>query len=298
VDGGGIGPGGPSPAGGGGPVRGGGAPPWRVDAGLARELAELVGWDPGDGPGALVAALAARVPAGTTAKLAAVAAGQVPPGADPEAIARQIVTDRVEGRPTPAWSCWALCTVLAALVDTMGGGGARVVALRRIDGRAPEVDLHSVVLVPHAGATLLCDPYFAAVVGGPGTPQRERAHLGVWAQRTDEADGRWTYEVGHGRWRHRLRYRVLGPALDRGDVRACCAISVVHSGVPPTPFAGLWRDDLAVDAHTHSGGGCAVREWRRAGPDAVWEGEVTLTEHPDWAAATADLATRTGIAVR
>jgi hypothetical protein len=263
---------------------------WEMDVGLARALGEVIGWTPGDGPAALVSALAASVPAGTTAKLEAVAAGRVPPGAEPAAVARRIVDDRLAGRPSPAWSCWPLTTVAAALVETAGLGPAPVAALRRIDDRAPAVDLHSVLLV----GDVLCDPYFAAVVRGWG----EAEHVGVWARRAEEGDGRWTYEAGNGRWSAPLRYRVLAPACDPDDVHALCAVSAAFSGAPPTPFAALWRPEVAVDAHTHATGGCAVREWRRAGPDAVWEGEATLTEHADWAAAAADMAERTGVPVR
>jgi hypothetical protein len=52
--------------------------PWLIDRGVARDLAALVGWVPGTGATALVGALAEKVPSGTLAKRAAVAAGEVP----------------------------------------------------------------------------------------------------------------------------------------------------------------------------------------------------------------------------
>lgn len=267
--------------------------PWRIDAGVGRDLAALIGWDAGTGPVALLGAMAEQVPAGTTAKLAAIAAADVPPGADPETIARRILRDRAAGTPTPAWSCWALSTVMAALLGAEGRP-AVVVALRRIDPAAPIVDLHSVVLTEGNDGPLACDPYFASVLPGPRSAEREGVHRGLWAGRVDEADGRWTYEVGSGRWSGRLRYRSLAPIVDRGDVSALCAVSVTHTGVPPGPCASVWRDGVATDAFVHRTGGAAVREWRRSGPDAVGEGETTVTEHPGWSRAAADMGRRIG----
>lgn len=268
--------------------------PWCIDAGVARDLAELVGWTAGEGPVALVGALADHIPVGTTAKLEAVATGDVPAGADPEAIARRILDDRVAGRPGPSWSCWAMSSVMAALSQTMAEVQAHVAAIRRIDERSLPVDLHSVVVVDGS----ICDPYFCAVVPGPGDLEIEGVHRGVWAQRSDEPDGRWSFEVGNCRWSARLRYRLLAPVTDRGDVAAFCALSVTHTGVPPGPFASVWRAEVAVDAFVHEAGGAAVREWRRAGPDTVWEGIERRTEHPSWDLAVEDLSARTGLAIR
>lgn len=270
------------------------ASPWPIDPGAARDLAEVIGWDPGTGPSSLLGALADHIPAGTTAKLEAVAHGELPPGADPEAVARRILDDRTRGRPTPAWSCWALSTVMAALLAA-GEIPCDVVALRRIDGRSPLVDVHSLVLVG-GPEPMACDPYFASVLPGPGERDREGLHRGVWARRTDEPAGRWTYEVGRRRWSSPLCYRTLAPVLDRGDVAALCAVSVTHTGVPPGPCASLWRADVATDAFVHRDGGAAVREWRGEGPDAM-EGVTQVTEHADWDAAAADLGDRTGIAI-
>ena len=268
--------------------------PWRIDPGPARDLADLVGWDPTGGGRELLGALADQVPAGTTAKLEAVAAGAVPPGADPGAVAARILGDRGAARPSPSWSCWALSTVMAALLD-LGGRPAEVAALRRVDDRAPAVDLHSVVLTVDDDGPVVCDPYFATAMPGPGEEGREGVHRGARAVRGDEADGRWTYEVLRGWWTGPLRYRVLAPTCDRGDVAALCAVSVTHTGVPPGPCASFWRSPVAVDAFVHRDGGAAVREWRRDGAQGA--GEAVLTEHPDWPAAAADLGRRVGVAV-
>lgn len=267
--------------------------PWLIDRGVARDLAALVGWAPGTGATALVGALAEQVPSGTLAKRAAVAAGEVPPGADPEAIARRIIDDRSSGRPTPSWSCWALSTVMAALVATLDRVPVRVAATRRIDDGSPPVDLHSVVVVD----ATICDPFFASVVPGPGVDQHVGVHRGKWSRRTDEPDGRWSLEVGDGRGSRHLAYRLVAPTLDGDDVRALCAVSATHSGAPTGPTAALWRADRATDVWAHAAGGAEVREWRRDAPDAVWEGTETRRSHPTWEAASADFAVRTGISV-
>ncbi|HEX7132414.1 MAG TPA: hypothetical protein VF228_07555 [Iamia sp.] len=263
---------------------------WRIDPGVARDLADVVGWDPGDGPVALTRALAARVPAGSTAKLAAVAAGEVPPGADAEAVARRIVADRAAGRPEPSWACWPRSTVMAALLVTLAGAPATVVALRRIDASAPPVDLHSLVVVDG----LLCDTYFASVVAGPGAEEVERTVGGVWCRRIDEPDGRWRLFVGNGRWGQTLDYRMLAPVVDPGDVAAFCAVSTAHTGLPTRPTAFVWRAADLVETITHADGTTATRSWTWDPADPR-QGVVDQAEHPDWPAATDDFKARTGI---
>jgi hypothetical protein len=264
---------------------------WRIDPGVARALADLVGWEPDDGPVALTSALGARVPTGSTAKLAAVAAGETPPGADPEAVARRIVDDRTAGRPEVAWSCWGVSTVMAALVETLAERPATVAAIRATEADWVPVDVHSLVVVDG----LLCDPYFASVVAGPGSDEVERTLGGVWSSRTDEPDGRWAFTAGNGRWSRTLGYRVLAPVLDRDDVATFCTISIAYSGAPPLPFGFVWRDDDLVEALTHhDGAGAATRMWTWD-PADIWTGTIDQAEHPDWAAATEDFATRTGI---
>lgn len=264
---------------------------WRIDPGVAADLADLIGWQPDDGPVALTSAVVGGIPTGSTAKLEALAEGRTPPGADPEAVARRILADRAAGRPEVTWSCWPASTVMAALLDTLHDRPASVTAIRRIDELAPPVDVHSVVVTDG----LLCDPYFGSVVAGPGSEEVERAHNGVWSRRGDEDDGRWTFDVGNGRWDRHLEYRLLAPVLDRGDVAAFCVVSATHTGAPTRPFARIWRDGAGVEAFTHGEGGAAVRTWTWAGVDRIWEGTVDQAEHPDWPAATADFAGRTGV---
>jgi hypothetical protein len=265
---------------------------WRIDPGVARALADVVGWDAGAGPVALTRALGAAVPSGSTAKLRAVAADEVPPGADPEAVARRILADRETGRPELAWACWPMSTMMAALLATLADAAPAVAAIRRIDATAPPVDLHSLVAVDG----LLCDPYFASVVAGPGAEERERWVGGVWSRREDEPDGRWTLEVGNGRWSegNTLVYRDLGPALDRGDVEAFCRISARFSGAPPRPMGFVWRAADLVDAVMHHDGTTSTRTWTWD-PACPWDGTLDQADHPDWPAAAEDFTRRTGI---
>ncbi len=268
--------------------------PWRIDPGLGRDLAGLIGWPLGSGPVALLGAMADRVPAGTTAKLDALAAGEMPPGADPGPIARRVLSDSELGAPTPAWSCWALSTLLAALLEA-GGHPASVIALRRIDDRAPAVDIHSIVLTDaDVAGTVLLDPYFAAVLPGPGAAVGEGVHRGVRAIRIDEPDGRWSYRVDRRGGSGGPGYRALAADLDRGDVAAFCAISVTHTGVPPGPCSSLWRAEVATDAYVHRDGGAAVREWRTEEGHPAGDGHSVLTEHSGWAEAAGDMGRRVG----
>ena len=132
---------------------------------------------------------------------------------------------------------------------------------------------------------LLCDPYFASVVAGPAAEERERIVGVSWSRRTDEPDGRWTLEVGNGRFGRTLLYRVLAPVVDPDDVAALCAISVTHTGAPPRPLAFVYRRPKRVEAFTHGDGTTATRTWTWNGPDDIWAGDLDQAEHPDWAAA-------------
>lgn len=275
------------------------ASPWRIDPGLARDGAALLGWDPAAGPEALVSAMGRRLAAGSVAKLAAMAADDVPPGWDPTAVLRSLLDDARVERGSPSWSCWVFCTVYAALVETTGVARARVAATRRIDERAPLVDFHSSVLLDDgAGATTLCDPYFYVTLGGPGTDEVEAMGDTVWALRTDEADGRWSYRVHHARWGTPLRYRSLGTDLDRGDVHAFCAVSVRFTGVVARPSACLLTDDGMVDARGNEDGTATVRHVIAEHPGQSWSATLHREVLPDWPAALARLHARTGIPLR
>lgn len=271
--------------------------PWTIDAGVARDLAEALGWRADDGVAALAQRFPERIPVGSTAKVAAVVAGEAPPGEAPDGLARRILEHQLAvaagpegGAPSPSWSCWVLGTVFAALVERSGLGPADVAALRRIDDRSPVVDLHAAVRVPgEGGATWICDPYFGVAVelpAGPGASAAAEGELAEVGATRGDATG-WTFQVRIRRWDAPLRYRLLGPALDAGDVRALAVVSVTHSGVPTRPYARLHVDGAVVDASEAEDGTGRLAAWSRgAGPE-----ELLL---PTWAAANDRFALRTG----
>ncbi|MGN6694703.1 MAG: hypothetical protein ACTHN0_11050 [Aquihabitans sp.] len=277
--------------------------PWRIDAGLARSLADAIGWDPGGGVAALAALMPVFVPMGSTAKLAAIAAGEVPPGEDPGALARRML-EHVEARAgspgggaaSPTWSCWAASTVMAALVDAAGLGPVHVASTRRIDAGAPVVDFHAAVQATGEGGTWICDPYFGAAVLLPldaGATATVTGPLGT-ASAVRAVDGGWTLDLGWELWDIVVRFRLFGPALDPGDVRAMAAVSVTLSGVPLRPYARVHRmggDAVAIaDASENADGTGRVATWTRAAGRSV---DVVAS----WADAVEAFADRTGVRV-
>lgn len=278
--------------------------PWMIDAGLARSLSEAIGWRPEDGVGALAALMPAAAPMGSTAKLAAIAAGDVPPGEEPEPLARRML-DHVEARsagtaagtlggaPSPTWSCWVASTVMAALVDAAGLWPVRVASTRRSDAGAPVVDFHAAVQVSgDDGGTWICDPYFGAALVLPAAPGATASVTGplgtASAVRSD--DGGWVFDLGWEVWDVVLRFRLFGPALDPGDVRAMAAVSVTLSGVPLRPYARLHLGDAIVDASESAEGTGVLHAWTR---------EAGRTEQVvgSWAEAVEAFAERTGVRV-
>lgn len=275
---------------------------WRIDRGLATALGDVIGWSPGDGAGALVVALTGRLPVGSTAKLEAVAAGEVPPGADAVALAARVVADAEAGVAGPSWSCWVMSTLHAALLETSGVARAEVVATRRIDRRAPPVDVHSAVVADDGTATWICDPYFGLVLPGPGSDEVEVIERGLWGLRSDgpgpAGTSRWSYRVAGRRWPEQLRYRVLAPSLDPGDVRGFCLVSVTHSGVPPRPNARVRDLEGSVEAWTNDDGTATVRRWRWGGADGLWAPDAERHDLPSWVAATEVFTDLSGVPVR
>lgn len=273
--------------------------PWKIDAGLARDLAAAIGWRPDDGVAALAAAMPAAVPMGSTAKLAAIAAGDVPPGADPGLLAerlldhRRAIADRpAGGAPSPTWSCWVACTVMAALVDGAGLGPVRVAATRRCDAGAPQVDFHAAVVVPDGECDWICDPYFGVAVAVPLAGDAQAASVSPLGTASVErsSEGGWSLSVELDVWDLVLRFRRFGPALDRDDVQAMAAISVTHSGVPLRPYARLHVGDGIIDASEAADATAVVH---------VWTPSAGRLEFPmaSWAEAVARFAERTGTRV-
>lgn len=281
------------------------ARPWAIDPGLARELAAAIGWSGDDGIGALARRIPQVLPCGSTAKLAAVAAGSVPPGADVDELAAEVVAllDEVRSAPpggarAPSWSCWVTATVMAALVEAAGVGPVRVAALRRFGEGTADVDLHAGVFVGEGDDGWLCDPYFGTAIAAPTRSVPETAaDADLWSLRAGLGDDeRPVLDLWSARSEQVLHYRLFAPVLDRGDVHAICAVSTTHSGVPLRPYARLNRPDGLVEAREPEGGGGRVDRWTASG-----RGDAPATragtDHPTWAHAVDDFAARTGIRI-
>lgn len=273
--------------------------PWAIDPVLARDLSAAIGWRPDDGAAALAALLPSFAPMGSTAKLAAIAAGGVPPGADPGPLARQFLdvgaaraAAPAGGAASPSWSCWVASTVMAALVDAAELGPVQVVATRRSDDGAPMVDFHAAVTVADGDAEWICDPYFGAgirLAHDSGAAVVDTGPLGT-ASAERSVDGGWVLDLGWEVWDIVLRFRRFGPALDAGDVQAMAAISATHSGVPLRPYARLHLGDAIVDASESAAGAGVLHAWTRADGRS----EQVVASWPD---AVEVLADRTGVRI-
>ncbi|MBX3286840.1 MAG: hypothetical protein KF703_15940 [Actinobacteria bacterium] len=278
--------------------------PWRIDAGLAGDLAAALWWDPEDGAEALAAQLPALVPAGSTAKLATVARGEVPPGADVDELAvallrHQHALESATDEPVrmPSYSCWVFTTVMAALLDWAEIGPVQVAAVRRVDDRAPVVDFHAAVVVGDGPSPLVCDPYFGTAVELPADvgPTNVARNQTAAATAYRGVDGAWYVDAQMSRWEHGCTYRSVGPALDRGDVRAFCAISATHSGVPSRGYARLHGPGRVTDLVAHVDGVQATAgSWSQDEDGQVTErSELCAT----WAEAVDVFAAWTGVRI-
>jgi hypothetical protein len=235
-------------------------PPWPMPARLVAACLDRLEVGAEDGLAALVEAVSVGVLAGSIAKSDALAGGEVPPGADPVAVAERWLAD-----PGLSWSCWATCTLLAALAQASGHRAA-VVAGRRIDEAAAPVDFHSFVVVGDDRGRWVCDPYFgvglmcADDVGRFGRP-------GVQAECAPDGHG-WSLAVRTAQWSATCRYRTVTVPLDAGDVEAFCRVSTTHTGVGPSRYALRLLADGVAMAREGGDGGAVLRRWR-PGPDGV-----------------------------
>lgn len=201
----------------------------RIDDGLVSEVLAAIGADAGGDVETVTAAFRAWLPAGSTAKWAAVDAGDVPPGEDP----RTALEARLDGS-LESWSCWPFCTGLGAVLAGAGHDVRILVEHLRGGRQVPLVDYHSVLVVDGCLVDAYLGPSAPIPPGGDVTrpdawgewvPGDRPDHLGVRGGSTP------------------FRYRMLGDRLDRRDVAALCAVSVTHSGVGRRRTAHVLRDD-------------------------------------------------------
>jgi hypothetical protein len=227
---------------------------------------------------AVVDRFAETFPRGSTAKLDAIAAGQVPPGSDPD-----LVAERWLARPDLGWSCWAASTLLVGLVDAGGMLRADVLASRRIDRAAQPVDVHAYVQINDGSQRWLTDPHFRV----PPIPEYggEVVRPAQWAEAF--LDGAtWYSKIGSPAFPAVLSYHSITGALDRGDVETFCRLSTTHSGLPSRPLVEVARSNGIVRASVDRDGAVRLRRWT-ADPGHVWEARVEVVDLDNWADAIA-----------
>lgn len=188
-----------------------------IDDTLAAEVLEAAGATPDDDVETVVTRLRSWLPAGSTAKWAAVDRGERPPGADPSTA----LVSRLNGE-LQSWACWPLCTGIGALLAARGHDVRLAVEHMRTGANSPPVDFHSVLVVDGC----LVDPFLGP--SAPIPPGHDVIRPDGWAawvpgDRPDHLGARGGSSV--------FRYRQLGDHLDARDVRAFCDISVTHTGV-------------------------------------------------------------------
>jgi hypothetical protein len=251
--------------------------PFSLPTGLADACFDRLGADPpvdGEGAAHLLDRMAVTVPTGSTAKLEAIAADLVPPGADPVPVAETWLV-----RPGLAWSCWAVSTLYAALVARAGTLTADVLGARRVDPASVPVDFHSVVEVRSGARRWLTDPYFW--MAPVEEPVGDALRPGMWGEAV--ADGPvWRTAVGSCAGRNLLRYRTFTTPLTGSDVEGLCRVSVTHTGVASRARAQLATADGMVAASAERDGAVRLRRWR-AGPAEVWGVPCGTVELDRWA---------------
>ncbi len=272
-----------------------------ADRGLADELGCAIGWSHSDGISELVRAVARWVPAGTTAKLRTVLAGDTPPGSDPDAVARRVLAGRTSlasESGADAWSCWPLVT-LVALLAAGAGVPAMVVAARNRGATVP-VDLHGALLLGSGAEQVIADPYFGLCLPGPGAAECAAVVPGTFGLRQDHGDGRWSYRLLCGRWVQPLVFSSFGVGLDRADVAMMCRLSATHSGASPRPLFRLTLGDGVVNAAESADGSVTCTQWWHP-PDrdglTPFYGTCDKTVVPTWDVAVEWFRARTDVAI-
>lgn len=174
------------------------------------------------------------LPHGTTAKLEAIAAGETPPGWNP-----QHISERLDSKTNHSWVCHAVASMGAHILNEHGVT-SQVDLLRRVDAAAPPVDLHSVIIVKTKKGQILVDPYHMA---GP-VPMTAGAITSVNHTLLDYRNPKYVLSPQTKERTKTLSYQLLARNVSDGDLKAVCEISSVFSGIP----AG-WRASIMHPTH-------------------------------------------------
>ncbi len=216
-----------------------------IDPVLAGEVLQTIGVADGADVETVVTAFRGWMPAGSTAKWAAVDRGEDPPGADPG----HALTARLDGSHA-SWSCWAFCTGLGAVLAAQGHDVRIAVEHLRSGAQVPLVDFHSVLVVDGA----LVDAFLGP--SAPVAPGDDVTRPDAWASwvpgvRPDHLGTRGGSSI--------FRYRQLADHLDERDVRAFLAISATHTGVGRRRTAHWLVDDRLWFVREGDDGASALR---------------------------------------
>jgi hypothetical protein len=224
--------------------------PWRFDDALAEAVVAAAGTSLDASVDQIGTAMLRWIPTGSTAKVAAVAAGELPPGLDPTAVAEQVL----DGSPH-SWTCWPAATITAAVLH-----GADVVAELRTDPESPPIDVHAAVVVDRQWHV---DPCLGPGVGLDLRSGDTRSGPSAIAEVVPVEDGTFRHLVRGPRFR--LHYVSLNPAVTRRDLHALLELSVTHTGVRTD--RRFWQLGLAdgMVGITEPDGVPTRRRWRREG---------------------------------
>jgi hypothetical protein len=252
--------------------------PFELPDELADELYRRLGVAPVSGPDdvhALYRAWCATVPFDNVSKALAVTEGRPPPGDNPAAVVECHLATGLGG------TCWSHSSVLAALFTR--AGARTTVGVERMVRADDLIDFHSFCIVHDGDRRWVLDPVWvsgdalALEPGARGTHPVFQTSLDAHpsAARGDPD----TTGVRERRLWHRvraigmaddLRYAMVSTMLDRGDVRAFCAVSGRFSGLPADVLT-LRRTpaDCAVGVRVPDTGapGLVVRHRRATGTD-------------------------------
>lgn len=198
----------------------------------------------------LLYALIRRMPRGNETKLLALAAGEIPPGADPVEVAETWLA-----HPHRSWGCWGSGTLFAALLKRSPFiAEVNVVASRRCLLSTAEIDIHAQVTYTAAdGTEWVCDPHFG--IGSMRATGDTSVRLGIRAE-IIPADTGFRTLITVPYQKNVMIYKEMSKPLDPYDALMFSKISTVWSGVPLDITNYVWllsRDILSLRVNPESG---------------------------------------------